>query len=123
MAKIKISDLNIEAKDIDINPFVDDKSNIVFESILVNNCKELPVFLKEKAYYDGEITGENEETGKQETHVFKHYKLESLDGNNILLIHPDFAFKYELEIYAEKKPIAKNTVSVEDAEKWEKGLI
>lgn len=106
MAQIKIADLTIDAKDIDINPFVDDNSNIVFESILVNDVKNLPSTLKEKAYYDGEISGDNEETGKKETHPFKHYKVESLADNKILLIHPDFTFKYELEMYTEPKKLA-----------------
>ena len=101
-AGINIADQKIVAKDIDLNPYIDENADLVFESIIVN-VNEVPVHLKEKGYYDGEIFGDNGDTGKYETHKFKGFKLESIENGTLVLIHPNFAFKYELEMYTEPK--------------------
>lgn len=102
MGLIKINNTKITTSDIDINPYVDENSNIVFESITVT-CTEIPIHLKEQALYDGEVEGDNEDTGKKESYPFKSYKLASIESNKLTLIHPDFMFKYELEMYSEPK--------------------
>lgn len=98
-AKINIEGVGeFTVESIDGKPQEDEDQNQILEFIKVT-LKEPANGFKERRYYSGKIWGKNSETGEEESHSFTGFKLDKFSPKELLFIHSNFSFNYQLDMF------------------------